>query len=113
MGNDLTFRVWDVSNVKQLACLNMEGNRYEVNFKSIVRCCWNDDYTLRYRGDVLIMSPPLSIYNTSNQLISLCKFKMKEDYWAPLSANHSVRTRLLFNLFYNTNYITYDKIIIN
>ena len=76
---DKTLRVWDLENGTQLACLNKERKVHKY-LSSIISCCWNGKDTLFSSGDadggVVVWSPPLSIYNSSNQFIPLCKFKV-------------------------------------
>ena len=79
--NDETLRVWDLENGNHLACLNMK--RKEHGNGTIYHCCCNEEDTLFASGDdyggLVVWSPPLSIYNTSNQFIAKCKFKAEGD----------------------------------
>ena len=82
-GDDKTLRVWDLENGTQLACLNGKQNEHK---HIILSCCWNDEDTLFASGDncgaVVVWSPPLSIYNTSNHFIAKCKFNVEgDDSW--------------------------------
>ena len=78
---DQTLRVWDLENGTQLACLNKERKEHAGYHKNILKCCWNGEDTLfasgNFNGVVVLWTPPLSIYNTSNKFIAICKFKVK------------------------------------